>query len=220
MLRNDRVITMFFSYGKVEIEYLRTRDRRLGAVIDHVGFIEREVDTDIFASLLKNIAGQQISNAALKTVLARLGALLGEYTPENVCEMGVEALRSCGMSMKKAENIYKAAKLIRGGELDVEHLRECSDAQVIAALTALDGVGEWTAQMMLLFCFCRVDVLSFGDFGIRRGIELLYGEEKLTKARFLEYAKRYSPYASVASFYLWKIGNGEVCISDIDFGDK
>lgn len=211
---------MFFPYGTAETEYLRMRDARLGAVIDHVGFVEREVETDFFASLIKNIAGQQISNAALKTVLARLGTLLCEYTPEKVCEVGVDALRSCGMSMRKAENIYKAAKLICEGELDVERFRECSDADLIAALTSLDGVGEWTAQMMLIFCFCRQDVISFGDFGIRRGIELLYGEERLTKAKFSEYAAQYSPYASVASFYLWKVGNGEVCIENIDFGDK
>ncbi len=211
---------MFFPYGTAETEYLCSRDKRLGAVIDHVGFIEREVDTDIFASLVKNIAGQQISNAALKTVLSRLNALLGKYTPENVCRVGIEALRSCGMSMKKAENIHKAAKLVCDGGLDLERLCECTDADVIAALTSLDGVGVWTAEMMLIFCFCRPDVLSFGDFGIRRGIELLYGEEKLTKSKFTEYAKRYSPYASVASFYLWKIGNGEVCIEDINFGDK
>lgn len=211
---------MLFQYGKEETEYLSSRDARLGAVIDHVGFIEREVDTDFFASLLKNIAGQQISNAALKTVLSRVDDLLGKYTAENVCKAGAQALRLCGMSMRKAENIYKAAKLISGGELDIEHLRKCSDEEVITALTALDGVGVWTAQMMLIFCFCRKNVLSFGDFGIRRGIELLYGEEKLTRASFSEYAVRYSPYATVASFYLWKIGNGEVCIADIDFGDK
>lgn len=211
---------MYFPYGKVEMEYLRSRDRRLGAVIDHVGFIEREVDTDIFASLVKNIAGQQISNAALKTVLARVGALIGEYTPENVCRAGADALRSCGMSMRKAENIVAAARLICDGELDLEHLRECSDAEAVSTLTALDGIGAWTAQMLLIFCLCRTDVISFGDFGIRRGIELLYGEERLTKAKFSEYAARYSPYASVASFYLWKVGNGEVCIENIDFGDK
>ena len=96
-----------------EIEYLRSRDAGLGAVIDHVGFIDRAVDPDIFASLVKNIVGQQISNAALKTVLSRVEHLIGEYTPENVCRVGVEALRSCGMSMKKAENIHKAAKLCR-----------------------------------------------------------------------------------------------------------
>lgn len=211
---------MFFPYGKIEMEYLRSRDRRLGAVIDHVGFIEREVDTDIFASLLKNIAGQQISNAALKTVLARVEDLIGEYTPENVYRAGADSMRSCGMSMRKAENIVSAAKLICDGELDLEHLRECSDEEVIAVLTSLSGIGVWTAQMMLIFCFCRADVISFGDFGIKRGIELLYDEEKLTKAKISEYAARYSPYASVASFYLWKVGNGEVCIENIDFGDE
>lgn len=207
---------MIFPYGEKQIKYLCSRDERLGAVIRRVGVIEREVDTDIFASIVKNIAGQQISNAALKTVLGRLYAASGEMiTPDSILTLGVGGIRACGMSMKKAENIFAAAEATKSGALDIDGLATLSDNEVIERLTALRGVGVWTAEMILIFSLCRENVLSFGDFGIRRGIEMLYGESKLTRARLAQYRERYSPYATVASFYLWKIGNGEVDIQTL-----
>lgn len=206
---------MIFPYGERQIEYLCSRDERLGQVIRRVGFISREVDTDVFACIVKNIAGQQISNAALKTVLGRLYTALGEITPDGILALGAAGIRACGMSQRKAENIFAAAEATKSGELDIEGLSALPDSEVIARLTALRGVGAWTAQMILIFSLCRQNVLSFGDFGIRRGIELLYGEEKLPRARFREYCERYGPYATVASFYLWKVGNGEVDIKTL-----
>ncbi len=101
---------MMFPYSEAEIEYLKKRDARLGEVIDRVDFISREVDDNIFVSIVKNIVGQQISNSALKTVIGRLADACGELTPENVCAAGVERLRACGMSLRKAENIFDIAK--------------------------------------------------------------------------------------------------------------
>ena len=201
---------MIFEYGESELEYLRQRDERLGEVIERIGFIEREVNSDIFASIVKNIAGQQISNAALKTVEGRLMQAVGELTPENVCMLGVDRLHSCGISLRKAENIVNIAEQVCSGKLDLEALRTLPDEEVISRFVSFHGIGRWTAEMILIFCLCRKDVLSFGDFGIRRGIELLYGEEKLTHAKFREYYERYSPYATVASFCLWAVGNGDV----------
>ncbi len=79
-------------------------------------------------------------------------------------------------------------------------------------MTAFSGIGTWTAEMLLIFTFLRPNVLSFGDFGIKRGIELLYGEEKLTRKKFNEYRERYSPYATIAGFYLWALANGDIII--------
>ena len=203
---------MIFPYGERELEYLKARDSRLGAVIDRVGFISREVDGDIFASVVKNIAGQQISNAALKTVLGRLAEACGEITSENVCTVGVERLCACGMSMRKAENIFDIARNVCKGEIDLEILRSLSDEEIISRLTSFRGIGTWTAEMLLIFTFLRPNVLSFGDFGIKRGIELLYGEGKLTRKKFNEYREIYSPYATIAGFYLWAVANGDVLI--------
>lgn len=201
---------MIFPYGEKELEYLKSRDARLGEIIERVGFIEREVNGDIFSSITQNIIGQQISNAALKKVAERLVERVGEITPKNIYELGIDGIRSCGISIKKAENIFSIAEKACTGEICLESLRELPDEEIISGLTVFRGIGRWTAEMILIFCLCRPNVLSYGDFGIRRGIEILYGEEKLTRAKFNEYYKRYSPYATVASFYLWTVGNGEV----------
>lgn len=201
---------MIFEYGAIETDYLAMRDPVLGKVITRVGFIERKIDTDVFASLVKSIAGQQISNAALQTVVGRLTRAVGVITPESICKLGTDGVHACGMSMRKAENIVSLAEKVQGDELDLDELCGMSDDEVIKCLTELKGIGAWTAEMTLIFSLGRKDVLSFGDYGIRKGIELLYGEEKITRAKLREYHARYSPYATVASFYLWKIGNGEI----------
>ncbi len=201
---------MIFPYGEKELEYLKLRDARLGEIIDRVGFIEREVNCDIFSSIVKNIIGQQISNAALKTVEGRLMALIDEITPEKIYMLGTAAMRSCGISLKKAENIFNIAEQVFTGQINLEELRGMADGEIITRLTAFRGIGRWTAEMILIFCLNRQNILSFGDFGIRRGMEILYGDEKITRAKFNEYYERYCPYATVAGFYLWAVGNGEV----------
>ena len=203
---------MFFSYGKAETDYLKSRDIKLGKIIDKVGFIERETDGDVFSQLVLSVLGQQISNKAFETVKSRFITAIRAVTPENVISIGIDGIRGCGVSGKKAENICSIAEAVLNGELDTCGLFDLSDDEVIKTLTKLRGIGTWTAEMILIFCLERKNVLSFGDFGIRRGITLLYGESELTKAKMREYFERYSPYATVASFYLWKVGNGEVTL--------
>ena len=198
-----------FVYGEKETAYLAAQDAKLGAAMERIGHISRETETDLFASLTCQIIGQQISNAAYESVKGRLTARIGGITPDAVIALGADGLRSCGMSMRKAENILAAAKAFADGEIDVDALRCMPDDKVIAALTALGGVGVWTAQMLLIFCLERPDVLSYGDFGIRKGLMRLHGLETLTKAEFEVYRARYSPYGTVAGFYLWAIAAGE-----------
>ena len=83
-----------------------------------------------------------------------------------------------------------------------------SDEEAIAALTALSGIGVWTAEMILLFCLQRPDILSFGDFAIRRGLRMVYRHREITKEQFERYRHRFSPYGSVASLYLWAVSGG------------
>ncbi len=199
----------FFSYGKLEMDYLKACDEKLGAVIGKVGFIRRETDADVFSQMVLSVLSQQISNKAFETVKRRFSDKIGIINEENVMRIGVDGIRECGLSGRKAENIYAIAKSILNGELDLKGLSKLSDDEVIKSLTKLKGIGIWTAEMILIFCLERKNVLSFGDFGIKRGIMLLHGEADLTKAKFEEYRERYSPYATIASFYLWKIGNGE-----------
>lgn len=199
---------MNFPYSQKELDYLAERDALLGGVICAVGFIERTVEEDVFSAVVHHIIGQQISMRAQETVWRRLQELLGEVTPDTLADADTEAVKSCGMTYRKADYIRDFAQKVRSGAFDVEALRAMEDGEAVKALSALRGVGEWTAEMLLLFCLCRPDVLSYGDLGIRRGMMKLYGWDTMTKAQFEECRERYSPYGSVASFYLWAVNGG------------
>ena len=199
---------MNFPYSRKELDYLTERDPLLGGVIRAVGFIERTVEEDVFSAVVHHIIGQQISMRAQETVWRRLQELLGEVTPDTLAEADTEAVKGCGMTYRKADYIRDFAQKVRSGEFDVEALRVMEDSEAVKALSALRGVGEWTAEMLLLFCLRRRDVLSYGDLGIRCGMMKLYGWTTMTRAQFEACRERYSPYGSVASFYLWAVNGG------------
>ena len=196
----------YFVYGNKEISYLRKKDKKLCAAIDRIGIIKREVNLDLFSALIESIVGQQISNKAATTVRNRLDALT-ELKADIIHMMSVEEIQSCGMSMRKAEYIKGIAYAAVNKIVDFDTLKEKSDHEIINALTKLNGIGVWTAEMLLIFSLMRSDVVSYGDLAIRRGMMKLYGHKELPKERFLRYAKRYSPYGSVASLYLWELSH-------------
>lgn len=196
---------MFFSYGRAETDYLSARDPVLGAAIARIGHIDRAVFPDLFEALINSIAGQQISGKALATVWARLCAAVGAVTPENLLAAGEERLRACGFSGRKVNYMLSAARAVADGALNIHSLVEKDDQEVIRTLTALPGVGRWTAEMLLTFSLQRPDVLAYDDFGIRKGLCRLYGLDSVSKAQFAAYRARYAPYATVAALYLWHI---------------
>lgn len=196
-----------FRYGMTEISHLRKRDRKLGVAIDETGMIRRNVIPDIFSALVMSITSQQISAKAAETVWRRLEERFGAITPETIAAADAASIQQCGMSMRKAGYIKGIGEAVADGRLDPGGLRELSDDEVIARLSALNGVGIWTAEMILIFSMERPDVVSWGDLAIRRGMMKLYGIEILDRAAFDRYRKRYSPYGSVASLYLWEISH-------------
>ena len=199
---------MNFRYGKKEIEYLKSRDRRLGEVIDQIGRIRWTVEPDLFSAIVQNIVSQQISGKAAESILARVVKALGAITPEAVAQTDVEAFRACGVSQRKVEYIKDFAAKVVSGELDLDAVAKMPDAEVIAALSSLRGIGVWTAEMLLLFTLQRPDVLSYGDLGIHRGMRMVYRHRKITKKLFEKYRRRLSPCGSVASLYFWKVSGG------------
>ena len=190
-----------FEYGQKETDHLKKRDKKLGKAIDEMGIIEREVNPDIFSSLVSSIVSQQISSKAAVTIFSRLSALAGEITPGSIKSLDIESIQKCGMSFKKAGYIKTAAE----ADIDFATLGLLSDKEIIDILTALPGIGLWTVEMLLLFSLSRPDILSYNDLAIRRGMMNLYGLEKITKPDFEKYRKKYSPYGSVASLYLWEL---------------
>ncbi len=196
-----------FRYGKSEIAHLKKRDKQLGAAIAEIGMIERDVIPDLFTALVASVASQQISAKAAETVWRRMEERLGTITPSSIAGATPEEIQQCGMSMRKAGYIKGIGEAVTNGSLDLAGLHELSDDDVIARLSALSGVGIWTAEMLLIFSMERPDVLSWGDLAIRRGMMQLYGKSSIDRAAFERYRKRYSPYGSVASLYLWEISH-------------
>lgn len=208
-MRLQKVVDeMHFRTSNEAIEYLKKRDAKLGLAIDRIGPIEREVIPDLFAALVNSIVGQQISSKAHETVWRRLVERLGEVTPETVLSQSDEAIQSVGLSYRKVDYIKGAAQRIVSGELDLERLGRLSDEELAQELVKLSGIGQWTAEMLMIFSLERQDVLSYGDLAILRGLRMLYRHRIITPALFLKYKRRYSPYGSVASLYLWEISAG------------
>lgn len=141
---------MDFPYGEAEIAHLRTRDPKLGAAIDRIGPIHREVDPDLFSSVLHHIIGQQVSMAAQRTVWQRLQTAAAPLSPETVAAMSVESLQALGMTYRRASYILEFARKVASGAFDLKALAEMEDSQVLAQLTSLRGVGPWTAEMLLI----------------------------------------------------------------------
>lgn len=194
-----------FEYGQKEIDYLKSRDRKLGEAIDRIGMIQREINPDPFNELVFSIVSQQISKKAAETVWGRLNQLLGTVTPENILQADPARIQGCGMTLRKAGYIKGIADAAISGSVDFTVLHTLSDEEIIKKLSSLSGVGVWTAEMLLIFSLCRPDVVSFKDLAICRGMMKLYGLKELTRDKFERYRKRYSPYGSVASLYLWAL---------------
>lgn len=197
---------MYFQYGEKEINILKQRDKRLAALIERMGNIKRPLTPDLFTALVKNIIEQQISVSAAITVHQRLLNLCeGIYTPERIAILTEQEIQQCGMTMRKAGYIIGIANSVISGQLDLNKIPSMQDKEVIDTLIQLKGIGIWTAEMLLISSLNRPDILSWGDWAIQRGIMRLYHHKTLDKARFERYRKRYSPYGSTASLYLWAL---------------
>lgn len=197
-----------FAYGEKEMAYLVQRDARLGAVIERIGFIARPVDTDLFSSVVHQIVGQQISTKALATIWQRIQDGLGAVNADTVLRAGTDKLQAFGISFRKAAYITDFALRVQNGSFDLESIWTKSDEEAIAALSALKGIGVWTAEMILLFCMQRPNVFSYGDMAILRGLRMVYHHRAISPALFEKYRRRFSPYCSVASLYLWAVSGG------------
>jgi DNA-3-methyladenine glycosylase II len=199
------VETKLFEYGNREIDYLKTADHVLGDEIERIGKVERMIIPDLFQALVYAVIGQQISIKASRTIWGRMQERFPSITPMNIAETPMEEIRLCGIQAAKAGYIKGIAESISKGVFDLNSLHELSDKEAVKKLSTLHGIGVWTAETLLLNSMERPNILSYGDIAIRRGLMKLYNLSELTREQFTVYKNRYSPYASVASLYLWKI---------------
>lgn len=203
-------MTGYFQYGEKQIEYLKKTDKRLAAIIDQVGMIKRAVNPDLFSALVNSIIGQQISTKANQTIWLRMLNELKEITPSVIDNLSQEQLQKFGITFKKADYIKSTAQKIITKEFDINSLHSLSDEEVCTKLSELDGIGRWTAEMLMLHSMQRPNILSYGDLAIIRGLRMVYRHRIIDKAKFNKYWKRYTPYASVASIYLWAVAGGAI----------
>ena len=201
---------MYFEYGEKELSYLRQKDKRVWEVIDRIGPIERTVDTDLFSAVVHHIIGQQISTKAQATIWQRMQDALGGVNAETILAAGVPKLQSLGMTFRKAEYITDFAEKVHTGAFDLDAVEHMSDEDAIGALSSLKGIGVWTAEMILLFCMQRPDIFSYDDLAIQRGLRMVYHHRSIDRQRFEKYRRRFHPYCSVASLYLWAVAGGAI----------
>lgn len=201
---------MYFEYGQKEIEYLKSKDKRLAEVIDKIGMIERQVDSDLFSSVIHHIIGQQISTKAQATIWQRMNDALGTVNADTVLNAGTDSLQALGISFRKAEYITDFAGRVKDGSFDIKAVENMSDEEAIKELSSLKGIGVWTAEMILLFCMQRPNILSFDDLAIQRGMRMVYRHRKIDRKLFEKYRRRLSPYCSVASLYFWAVSGGAI----------
>ena len=210
MQRRREGYRLYFQYGSAEVEYLKSKDKRLGEVIDQVGHVDREVDADLFSAVVHHIIGQQISTKAQATIWQRMQDGLGEVNAANISAACSSELQAFGITFRKAEYIKAFAGKVQSGALDLQGISQMPDTEAIQALASLKGIGVWTAEMILLFCLQRPNIFSFDDLAIQRGLRMVYNHREIDRKLFEKYRRRFSPYCSVASLYLWAVAGGAV----------
>jgi DNA-3-methyladenine glycosylase II len=201
---------VFFSDEAVE--HLRASDDTLKAIIDERGPLDLETrqrgrPEDPYGALLRSIVGQQLSTKAARSIYNRLVELFGGKTPspQELLDADPEAVRAVGLSNAKVRYVRSLAEHVLSGELELDKLDARGDEEVEREVTAVKGLGKWTAHMFLIFHLGRPDVLPVGDLGVRRAVERAYGLEELPSAEELErLGERWAPYRSLASLYLWE----------------
>ena len=201
---------MYFEYGETEISYLRSKDKRLAEVIDQIGMIKREIDPDLFSSVVHHIIGQQISMKAQATIWQRMKDALGEVNAETILAADIPKLQSLGMTFRKAEYITDFAQKVHSGAFNLDAVWQMADEDAIRELSSLKGIGVWTAEMILLFCMQRPNIFSYDDLAIQRGLRMVYHHRGIGRALFEKYRRRFSPYCSIASLYLWAVSGGAI----------
>ena len=195
----------------------------LRGVIDTVGPLDISRWThlrpkDPYGSLLRSIIGQQLSVSAASAIYERIKARSGgrSPSPQELLRMRATTLRACGLSYAKIDYVRDLARHVLRGELDLPRLRHLDDEGVHEAITAVKGLGPWTADMFLIFHLRRDDVLPVGDLGLRRAVERAYKVKDPKPAQLVRIAEPWRPYRTMASLYLWASLSAALAAPDPD----
>jgi DNA-3-methyladenine glycosylase II len=188
-------------------DFIASVDPAFRALIDAVGpFEPRPPDADAFNSLARAIVFQQLAGRAARAIHGRFAALYdGHPTPEAVLQTSTEDLRAAGLSGAKTASLQDLSRKATDGTLPLDHLDELSDAEIVARLSTVRGIGRWTAEMFLLFQLRRPDVWPVDDFGVRKGYARIHNLEVAPTPKALDaLGEIYRPHRSAAAWYCWR----------------
>lgn len=189
-----------------EAEDFLRKDKRIAPLIQKWGSctISPIKKNKYFEDLVDAICSQQLSVKAAKTIFERVKNLLVTITPEAILNKTDQELRDCGLSWQKVSYLKDLASKVKNKEVDLDKIQSLSDLEIITTLVKVKGIGRWTAEMFLMFSLARPDVFPLGDLGIKNGFEKVI-KTKWDKKYADKFAnKHWSPYKTVASWYLWR----------------
>lgn len=195
--------------AKKAAAHLSANDPVLAPIIPSAGFCTIRPHTNYYWELVDSIISQQLSVKAAASIEKRFQELFNSDVPapEQILEKSVDELRAVGLSRPKANYIRDLAARIADGKLQLDKFGRLSNDEIAKELTAVKGIGEWTAHMFLMFCMARTDILPVGDLGIRNSIKKLYGFDHLpvsTEIEELATKNNWAPHRSIASWYVWQ----------------
>lgn len=199
------MLSLHYDLDNEKVKYLIGTDDKLGKLIQYINKTELIIEEDGFKCIVKYIIGQQISDKARETIWQRVCTILKNVTPEKILAISDNELREIGLSERKVNYIKTLASAVISKDINFYDFRKLTNEEIIKKLTALKGIGQWTAEMYLIFSLGRENVLSKGDGTIRRTIQWMYDLEKLPSSEMLtKYFSSWSQYATIVSSYLWK----------------
>lgn len=194
-----------FEIKKENIEYLMRKDPVLKNLIQRYGNLEIQMIPDLFVGLIYNIVFQQISYKAGYTIWNRMEKNL-DFKPRCIIDVGLEKIKEQGMSYRKAQYILNVAEYFLENSTELKKFEKYSDEEIIKELCRIKGIGNWTAEMVLIFTYGRQNVITFNDLAIKKGIRKLYELDHLpSREELVEYQKLWSPYTTIALFYIWEM---------------
>lgn len=186
-------------------KHLARRDKVLRKLIKAFPEADLVSRGDAFQTLARSIVGQQISVKAANAIWNRFATLAGQMTPANVAALADDSLRGCGFSGQKVAYVKDLARRFDSGEVKPRRWGRMQNEAIIEELIEVKGIGRWTVEMFLIFHLRRPDVLPVDDLGLRRAMERLYNAgEPLTKSEMRAIGEPWTPYRSVATWYLWR----------------
>lgn len=202
---------MILKVTKEIMDYLIDKDPIFQKFYDCYGYIEYESNMSFFESIVFHIIGQMLSNKVSFIIFNRLISTLGEISAKRIKEADAIVLRECGISYSKIKYIKEFAQNYDSGMFAIDKMQGMEDLEIRTYLKRINGVGDWTAEMISLFTLGRENIFSYSDVALKLGILEAHKEFKtLSKKRFERLKKLYSPYGSYASLYYYRYHDSNI----------